>query len=80
MGRGHPVLGGTYLGFHDPVAFYLTQIKPDKVDKAGSDVTDPVPELVQLLRATDKAPSDAEVRREAAAELTRLAQEMGFIP
>jgi hypothetical protein len=62
------------------VAFYLTGIKPDKVDKAGSDMTDPVPELVQLLRATDKAPSDAEMRREAAAELTRLAQEMGLIP
>jgi hypothetical protein len=29
-------MGSTYLGFHDPVAFYLTQIKPGKVDKAGS--------------------------------------------
>ena len=41
------------------------------------------PELVQLLSAMyerTEAPSDAEMRREAAAELTRLAQEMGLIP
>ena len=39
------------------------------------------PELVQLLSAMyerTEAPSDAEMRREAAAELTRLAQEMGL--
>ena len=42
-----------------------------------------VPELVQLLSRLDEAPEvqmDDEVRREAARELTQLAQEMGMIP
>jgi hypothetical protein len=41
------------------------------------------PELVQLLSAMyerPEVPGADEMRREAAAELTRLAQEMGFIP
>ena len=41
VGRGHPVMGGTYLGVDD---------------------------------------MDEDEAREIAAELTRLAQEMGFIP
>lgn len=42
-----------------------------------------VPELVQLLSRLYEAPEvqiDDEVRREAARELTRMAQEMGMIP
>ena len=42
-----------------------------------------VPELVQLLSRLYEAPEvqmDDEVRREAARELTQLAQEMGMIP
>ena len=42
-----------------------------------------VPELVQLLSKLYEAPEvqmDDEVRREAARELTRMAQEMGMIP
>lgn len=42
-----------------------------------------VPELVQLLSRLYEAPEvqmDDEVRREAARELTQLAQEMGLIP
>ena len=42
-----------------------------------------VPELVQLLSKLYEAPEvqmDDEVRREAARELTQLAQEMGMIP
>ncbi len=41
-----------------------------------------VPELVELLSRLYKSPEvqmDEEARREAAAELTRLAQEMGMI-
>lgn len=42
-----------------------------------------VPELVQLLSKLDEAPvvqMDDESRREAARELTQLAQDMGLIP
>ena len=42
-----------------------------------------VPELVQLLSKLYEAPEiqmDDEMRREAARELTQLAQEMGMIP
>ena len=42
-----------------------------------------VPELVELLSRLYEAPEvqmDDEVRREAARELTRMAQEMGMIP
>lgn len=42
-----------------------------------------VPELAELLSKLYEAPEvqmDDEVRREAARELTRLAQEMGMIP
>ena len=38
------------------------------------------PELVQLLSRMYEVPGDALVRREAARELTQLAQEMGLIP
>ena len=42
-----------------------------------------VPELVRLLSKLHKAPvvqMDDEARREAARELTQLAQDMGLIP
>ena len=38
------------------------------------------PELVQLLSRMYEVPGDTVVRREAARELTQLAQEMGLIP